>query len=95
MDEGRLNLELPFHNHTDGVLLQMQAQHALVLDMITRVQGVWPRYGTSPGYDQPGIGADGFQEIFTATMMAALEWGLFPYAKAVLENCKVCSWDWA
>ena len=71
---------------TDGALLRDQSQHALVLDMITRSDTVWPRYGTSPGYDQPGIGSDGFQEIFTATMMASLEWGLFPYAEAVLDN---------
>lgn len=36
--------------------------------------------------EQPGIGADGFQEIFTATMMASLEWGCFPYARGVLDN---------
>ena len=24
----------------------------------------WPRYGTAPGYAQPGIGADGFQARF-------------------------------
>ena len=41
------------------------------------------------GYDQAGIGADGFQEIFTATMAASLEWGLHKYAKAVLENCEI------
>ena len=33
--------------------------------------GLWLRhtcrYGTAPGYDQDGIGADGFQEIFTAS----------------------------
>jgi hypothetical protein len=38
------------------------------------------------GYDQAGIGADGFQEIFTASMMASLEWGMYPYAKSVLDN---------
>ena len=57
---------------TDGGLLWNHAQHAMVLDMITRSDMVWPRYGTSPGYDQAGIGSDGFQEIFTATMMASL-----------------------
>jgi hypothetical protein len=54
--------------------------------MITRSNTVWPRYGTLPGYDQGGVGADGFQEIFTATMMASLEWGLFEYAREVLDN---------
>ena len=36
--------------------------------------------------EQPGIGADGFQEIFTATMMASLEWGCYDYARGVLDN---------
>jgi hypothetical protein len=79
-EQGRMELSLPSRPaDTDGVLVTNQATHALVLDMITRSDTVWPRYGTSPGYDQPGVGSDGFQEIFTASMMAALEWGMFPY----------------
>ena len=63
-----------------------QASHALVLDMITRA-GTWnPRYGTLPGYDQGTVGADGFPGIFAATATAALEWGLFPYARGVVDN---------
>lgn len=86
-DEGIMQLSLPSQPlGTDGELLHNQARHALVLDMITRSDGVWPRYGTSPGYDQPGVGSDGFQEIFTSTMTAALEWGLFGYARDVLDN---------
>ena len=54
--------------------------------MVTRSERVWPRYGTSPGYEQPGVGANGFQEIFTSSMMAALEWGAFMYARDVLDN---------
>ena len=84
--EGRMDLALPSRGGTDGALLLRQAQTALVLDMITRAEGVWPRYGTANGYEQPGIGANGFQDIFCASMMAALEWGLFEYAKAVLAN---------
>ena len=85
--EGVMTLNLPPCTDTDGVLLTRQAVHALVLDMITRHgDEAWPRYGTLPGYDQPGIGADGFQEIFTATMAAALEWGLHGYARTVLNN---------
>jgi hypothetical protein len=68
---------------TDGTLLQLQAQHSLLVDMTTRSGGVWPRYGTYPGYDQPD---DGQEEILTASMMAALEWGLFQYAHDVLDN---------
>jgi hypothetical protein len=86
--EQRMELSLPERPaDTDGKLLATQASYSLVLDMITRTgHEMWPRYGTAPGYEQPGIGADGFQEIFTATMMGALEWGMFGYAKGVLDN---------
>ena len=63
------------------VLLSIAAQ-----DMITRTQTVWPRYGTNPGYEQPGVGAHGFQEICTSSLATALEWGMFEYAKGVLDN---------
>ena len=81
-------MSLPKRTDTDGELLQLQAQHTLpFFDNNTsppRVGGgVWPRYGTFPGYDQ---GADGFQEIFTSTIMASLEWGLYGHAHDVLDN---------
>ena len=68
---------------TDGGMLLRQAEHALLLDMTTRSGGVWPRYGVLGGYDQPD---DGQEEIFTASAAAALEWGLFAQARAVLDN---------
>merc|ERR1712100_842257 len=78
-----MKIKLPSAGGTDGQLLVEQAQHAIILDMITRSGGIWPRYGTYPGYDQPD---DGQEEIFTASMMTALEWGLFTYAHEVLDN---------
>ena len=52
--------------------------------MISREDTWHPRYGVSPGY---GISLqDGFQDTFTATATAALEWGAFPYAKGVIDN---------
>ena len=49
-EEGRMSLHLPSRpQDTDGELLSRQASHGLVLDMITRSDTVWPRYGTSPG----------------------------------------------
>ena len=59
--EQRMELDLPSRpEDTDGALLATQASYALVLDMITRTgHEMWPRYGTAPGYEQPGIGADG------------------------------------
>ena len=45
-----MTLSLPSRpDDTDGAQLAMQASHSLVLDMITRVDTVWPRYGTEPG----------------------------------------------
>ena len=52
--------------------------------MISREDTWHPRYGVLPGY---GISLqDGFQDTFTATATAALEWGAFPYAKGVIDN---------
>merc|ERR1711908_190169 len=56
----------------------------LVRDMITRQDYYFPRYGQYPGYGIPGN--NGFQEVFTASMMASLEWGSFEYAYGVAEN---------
>eukprot|EP01047_Picozoa_sp_COSAG01_P004966 COSAG01_NODE_166_length_23296_cov_140.506014_7_plen_123_part_00 len=42
------------------------------------------RYGVLPGY---GISLqDGFEDTFTATATAALEFGSIPYAKGVINN---------
>ena len=82
-----MSLSLPgADTGTDGQLLRDHALHAIVLDMITRTQTVWPRYGSSPGYEQAGPGAHGFQEICTSSVATALEWGMFEYAKGVLDN---------
>ena len=85
-EERRMSLVLPAAAPTDGDLLVRQAVRCLVLDMTTRVGGIWPRYGTAPGYEESGVGSNGFQEIFTSSMMGALEWGLFGYARDVITN---------
>ena len=36
--------------------------------------------------EQPGIGSNGFPEIFTASMLTALEWGMELYSKELLDN---------
>ena len=52
--------------------------------MISREDTWHGRYGVMPGY---GISLqDGFQDTFTATATAALEWGAIPYAKGVIDN---------
>ena len=44
---------------------------------LTQYKG--PRYGVLPGY---GITMqNGFEDVFTSTAMAAVEWGAMPYAK--------------
>lgn len=87
--EGMMRAQLPSVAGTDGAVLLDQAQHGFVKDMITRVSTWWPRYGVGNanggGYEQAGHSA-GFQEIFSASMMAALTWGADAYAEGVLEN---------
>ena len=55
----------------------------MIVDLVMRLSR-WVCWVVSD--EQPGIGADGFQEIFTATMMASLEWGCYDYARGVLDN---------
>jgi len=57
-EEGVMKLFLPAREDTDGGLLVKQAVHSILVDMTTRTGGIWPRYGTMPGYDQGGIGPD-------------------------------------
>ncbi len=52
--------------------------------MISRERTWHPRYGVLPGY---GVTLqNGFEDVFTSTATAALEWGAFPYAKGVIDN---------
>ena len=81
-------LSLPRRDDTDGAMLVEQMKHSFVRDMITRNQGVWPRYGPSAGNGRGygGFANNGFQDIFTASMMASLEFGQFSYSRDVLHN---------
>ena len=82
--EGMMQVDLPAAEATNGTWLKTQSLHSFVRSMISR-ENVWhPRYGVLPGY---GVSLqDGFQDVFTATATAALEWGMFPYAKGVIDN---------
>jgi hypothetical protein len=52
--------------------------------MISREDTWHGRYGVLPGY---GISLqNGFQDTFTATATAALEFGAMPYARGVIDN---------
>jgi hypothetical protein len=84
--EGLMGLSLPARPHdTDGAMLHQLALHGIVRDMITRKQTFFPKYGVLPGvYGEPSNG--GFEDTFSATMVAALEMGAEEYATGVLEN---------
>jgi len=82
--EGMMALELPETPTTNGTWLEQQSVFAFVRSMISRDDTWHPRYGVLPGY---GITLqDGFQDTFTSTATAALEWGAFPYARGVIDN---------
>ncbi|HTM81343.1 Tat pathway signal protein [Asticcacaulis sp.] len=59
--------------------------HAFAKELITRPQGVYPKYGVVDR-DYFGPEYDGFQDILTSSLYANLEWGRFDQAKAVLDN---------
>ncbi|EHH67535.1 hypothetical protein [Gluconobacter morbifer] len=61
------------------------ARHAFVKEAMVRRDGVWPRYGVVDR-DYEGSEYDGFQDIFTSSLLANLEWGRFAVARAILDN---------
>ena len=78
-----MELSLPSPESTNGTWLANQAMHNLQLSMVLRDETWGPRYGLLPGY---GITMqNGFEDVFTATAMAALEWGAMPYAKGLID----------
>jgi hypothetical protein len=82
--EGMMQLSLPTTPANNGTWLVNQAVHSIVRSMISREDTWHGRYGVGPGY---GISLqDGFEDTFTATATAALEYGSIPYAKGVIDN---------
>jgi len=82
--ESMMQLELPATASTNGTWLNMQARHSIVRAMIGRADTWHPRYGVTPGYGQTM--QDGFQDTFTSTAAAALEWGAMPWARGLIDN---------
>jgi hypothetical protein len=83
--EGIMELDLPSTGtSTNGTWLSIQARHNLILSMITKHDTWGPRYGVLPGYGYTM--QNGFEDTFTSTTMAALEWGAMRYAKGLIEN---------
>lgn len=61
------------------------ARHAFVRELMTRPGGTYPRYG-AVDRDYVGSEYDGFQDSFTSSLLANLEWGRFAQARAVLDG---------
>ncbi len=60
-------------------------RHAFVKELMTRPGGDYPKYG-AVDRDYAGSEYDGFQDTFTSSLQANLEWGRFAQARAVLDN---------
>ena len=61
------------------------ARHAFAKELIVRPGGIYPKYG-AVDRDYFGPEYDGFQDTFTSSLYANLEWGRFAQARAVLDN---------
>ena len=83
--EGMMQLEsLPSPASTNGTYLKMQAIGSVIRTMITRKDTWFPRYGVNIGY---GVNMqNGFQDTFTTTAQAALEFGAMPWARGLISN---------
>lgn len=84
--DGAMEMELP---GDAGAVLRDQAFHSIIRDMLTREQRVWPRYGVCGdaggcAYGNPH--SNGFQEIFTSSLAAAIEYGMGDWAREVTKN---------
>lgn len=61
------------------------SKHAFAKELMVRPEGVYPKYG-AVDRDYYGSEYDGFQDIFTSSVYANLEWGRFEMAGAVIDN---------
>lgn len=61
------------------------SRHAFVKELMVRPGGTYPKYGA---VDRAYYGSeyDGFQDVFTSSLYANLEWGRFAMAAAVFDN---------
>ncbi|HZR64724.1 MAG TPA: Tat pathway signal protein [Terriglobales bacterium] len=61
------------------------SKYAFAKELMVRPGGVYPKYG-AVDRDYYGSEYDGFQDIFTSSLYANLEWGRFTMARDVLDN---------
>jgi hypothetical protein len=59
--------------------------HAFAKELMVRPGGDYPKYG-AVDRDYYGSEYDGFQDIFTSSLLANLEWGRLTQARAVLDQ---------
>ena len=72
-------VRLPDRSYADMVA------HAFAKELMVRPGGIYPKYG-AVDRDYFGPEYDGFQDIFTSSLSANLEWGRFGQARAVFDN---------
>jgi hypothetical protein len=61
------------------------SKHAFAKELMVRPGGVYPKYG-AVDRDYYGPEYDGFQDIFTMSAYANLEWGRFELARQIIDN---------
>lgn len=61
------------------------SRYAFAKELMVRPGGYYPKYG-AVDRDYYGSEYDGFQDIFTMSVGANLEWGRFDMARAVIDN---------
>jgi hypothetical protein len=61
------------------------SKHAFAKELMVRPGGVYPKYG-AVDRDYYGSEYDGFQDIFTSSVCANLEWGRLEMVRAVIDN---------
>jgi hypothetical protein len=61
------------------------ARHAFARELMVRPGGVYPKYG-AVDRDYYGSEYDGFQDVFTSSLYANLEWARFEMAHSVIDN---------
>lgn len=61
------------------------SRYAFAKELMVRPGGVYPKYG-AVDRDYYGSEYDGFQDTFTMSVGANLEWGRFEMARAVIDN---------
>ena len=88
---------LRFHDYWQGELADVcaanlpstswtdMARYAFARELVVRPDGTYPKYG-AVDRDYYGNEYDGFQDTFTSSLYANLEWGRFTQATAVLDE---------